>query len=465
MSTDLNYINDVIRSTEETAAAIFQGPPSPSPSAEGEFERSPSELLRYFAENGITTLEEMKAEMRRWGIQVKTEGEIHKLCHTEKTNHQSPIYWFTNGVVMTMIDGKFKIIVYSFRRMEDRDDEFNEYEGKSMDRIRTELISELVTNPGKKLFLITLLEGIEITVVRSYTGKLLVSTRRMIHAKDSKWGSRDHETLFYEALGPAAEPVMAQIQPGFTYTFLLTHPETSRVIEYRVPKVYITGIRNMEIGTELAPMLDCVDHLPAIEVTSETYLPYIEHLNTPEVRRDIVGYILRDEEFHYQKFTSPMYKKMAAVFGNNPSPMFRYFTLRREPEELRKFLEYFPRMAPLFESFERNLLAIANECHKLYCAMYIKKSHMFHLPPFLKALMGKLHGPYLESRKNGGKPIINTVERILEYISKQDIPLICDIYNKMILNGSGPITYDSLVSSASPFEGGSRKGGAGAGNH
>ncbi len=456
-----NYIDTIIRANEETASAIFQ---NESP----EVESSANELLTYFEANGITTLEEMKAEMRRWGIRVKTDGELHKLCHDEKTDHQSPIYWFTNGVTLTMIDGKFKVIIYSFRRMVDLDDEFNEYEGKVPTRIRTELIPALAANPEKKLYLIALLEGIEITVVRSYTGKLLISTRRMLHAKDSKWASRDHETLFLEALGPFAEQVFGQIQPGFTYTFLLTHPQTSRVVQYMVPKVFIVGIRNMETNKEQAPMLEGVDHLPAIVVTSETYLPYIEHLNGPDVRRDIVGYILRDDEFNYQKFTSPMYKKMAEVFGNNPSPMFRYFTLRREPEKLREFLTFFPHMAPMFETFEKHLMAIAVEIHKLYVGMYIKKATdrdgnqlKLPVPDCLKKTIADLHKAYNESRANGGKPIINTVDRIFQHITKYDVPLLCHIYNNMILNGSAPITYESILAGATPFV---KATGKGAGN-
>jgi hypothetical protein len=306
-----DFMKELILCNQDTAVAGIFEDQDPS---EEVLDSSPSELLTYFEENGIRTMEDMEAAMATWNIVVKKSGLLCKLCHTDKTDHSSPIYWFSNGTILTMVNSEFKIVAYSFRRMTDLDDEFNDYEGKDPMRIRTELIPKLAENPGKRLYLITLLEGVEMKICRSNTGKLLISTRRNIHAKDSKFGprgSRDHQTLLMEAFGPFRDLILSQIQPGFTYTFLLTHPEVSRVVMYRWPKAYIVGIRDMKRNKELSPMLEGVDHLPAIVVNSETYQEHVEVLNdpsSPAFRRDIVGYVLRDDEFNYQKFTSPLYK-------------------------------------------------------------------------------------------------------------------------------------------------------------
>ncbi len=417
---------------------------------------SGNKLMAYFAEMGITTFDQVKSEISRWGMRFKTDPDfpgLGKICHDGKTDHTSPIYHFSNGVMLeeTEVDGEKKLTIaaHSFDRMTDLNDEFHE-EGP----FRTELIPELA-EPGEPLYLMAVFESTEIMVTRRPDGTLVYSTRRMIDAGKAKWSSwRSLKALFLEALGPLFN--FDQIQTGYTYTFTFVHPENNRAIPYPVPKAWLTGIRNNATDQEQDPMLDGVDHLPAIPVDSESYLPYIESLNGPAPRRDIVGYIVRNKKFKYQKFTSPLYKRMTEIYGNCSSLLYRYFELRTEPEKLREFLSYFGHMSPLFEAYERNLIAMCIEFYKIYHARYNpsrkpknSKGEILSLsiPKAISPTITQLHKAFIDS-KAAGKPIINTEERVFSIVSKYDPPLLCTLYNFMVHNESGPVTYEKLLATA-----------------
>ncbi len=75
-----------------------------------------NKLLAYFAEMGITTFDQVKSEISRWGMRFKTDPDfpgLGKICHDGKTDHTSPIYHFSNGVMLeeTEVDGEKKLTI------------------------------------------------------------------------------------------------------------------------------------------------------------------------------------------------------------------------------------------------------------------------------------------------------------------------------------------------------------------
>ncbi len=391
------------------------------------------EFVNHIQQKNITTYDQLLEYLsgEEFKIRLKTDTkypDICVCCHDENTNKESSLYGFTNGLIVRKDD--LKVLCHSFDKMIERED-YSLDESIDVENAHYEYI----------------LEGTLIRVWK-YNNELMISTKRCINASRAKWISeKNFRELFMEAMENFN---FETIQDGYTYSFLLTHPENNMVVQYSVPKAYHIGTRNMSTLLEENIVLEGVERVPTQQVNKETYEKHIETLKNNEIY-GIEGFALVDKNFRRQKFVSVAYAKAKELYGNSNSKMYKFFNLRKDVGQLDEYLKMFPQDSQTFNGFEYNFYQIAIQIHKLYVTKFIRKVKdengnyvIVPVPYYLKKIVYGLHSDFITHR------VQTTLDKVLKKMSEQDVNLQCYIYNKMV-NGTQnghPVTYESIMNDA-----------------
>lgn len=403
------------------------------------------DFYKYLQEKGITSFEAMKAHLEsdEHNIYVNEDRAYpdlfvlghytglvdpfgNPLNHTKKsgsgrerkaTNKESPIYHCTNGLIARKSD--CMPLCYSFNKMEDSviDPEthtFTVHPKMDVENARLEFA----------------LNGTLIRVWK-YKGELMVSTKRMINARRAKWVSeRNFYELFMESMEKSGFD-FAQIIEGYTYSFVLTHPENSTIVQYVEPVSYHIGTRNMSTMMEEDVVLENVPRVHAQPVNRANIQSFVDYLiHTPIY--NIEGYVLVDRHFNRQKFEAPTFTRAKEIYGNTNSMMYRFFNLRKEVAKLNEYQTMYPHHIAEFSKYEMGFLQISRKIHEIYVRKYIKHDYDEPIPYYLKHVMNVLHADYKTNKTK------TTLEKVAIILSEQDVNRVCDIYNKMIHHSASP---------------------------
>jgi hypothetical protein len=405
------------------------------------------DFFQYIQSQNIQSYEALQEHLKSDMIKIRvkedrTYPDIFVLCHDDDTVKTSPIYHCTNGLIARKRD--CMPLCFSFNKMEDS--EMSE-DGKSF-----------IVNSALNLDACRLEYALEGTLIRvwkyipegSATAEpiLMISTKRCIDAVRAKWISeKSFRELFIESMVGFD---FNTLSVGYTYSFLLTHPENNMIVQYDKPISYHIATRNMSTMIEEDIIIPGIQRVPTQAIDRSNYEQYINFLIQNQIF-NIEGYVIVDSSFKRQKFIAPSYAKAKELFGNTNSKMYKFFTLRKDCEKLRDYMGIFPQDAQEFSSYEYNFYQIATQIHKLYVNKFVKRPKdesgnvlMIPVPYYLKKVVYGLHSDYKTSK------VQTNLERVFSKLSEQDVKLQCFIYNKMINNGATPITIDTFMASAFP---------------
>jgi hypothetical protein len=406
------------------------------------------DFFNYIRSQNITTYDALVEHLKSENIKIRVKEdkkypELFVLCHDDNTVKTSPIYHCTNGMIMRKAD--CVPVCYSFDKMEDND--VSEEEKVAGIKFKIDPVLDL-----SNARLEYALEGTLIRVwkyMNSQTGEmnLMISTKRCIDAIRSKWISeKSFRELFMESMSNVN--LNELIQEGYTYSFLLTHPENNMVVQYDQPISYHISTRNMSTFMEEDVVLEGVSRVPTQVINASNVSEFVNYIFNNEVFK-IEGYIIVDKNFRRQKFLSPAYQKAKEIYGNSNSKMYKFFNLRKKVDDLNEYLKLFPKDIPDFNTYEYNFYQIATQVHKLYVNKFVKRPKdengnqlMIPVPFYLKKLVYGLHSDYKTHK------VQTTLEKVFHKLADLDVNLQCFIYNNMINNGSTPITYEAIFANA-----------------
>ncbi len=409
------------------------------------------DFFNYIQSRNITTYDALIEHLKSDDIKIRVKEDkkypdYFVLCHDENTVKTSPIYHCTNGMILRKAD--CVPVCYSFNKMEEN--EVSEEEKAS--GIKYKIDPQLDLSNARLEYA---LEGTLVRVwkcVDNKTGEinLMISTKRCIDAIRSKWISeKSFKELFMESMNGIN--LYEIIQEGYTYSFLLTHPENNMVVQYDKPVSYHISTRNMSTFMEEDVVLEKVARVPTQIVNASNVEQFINYIFNNEIY-NIEGYVIVDKNFRRQKFIAPSYQKAKDVYGNSNSKMYKFFNLRKKVEDLNEYLTLFPKDIPEFNNYEYNFYQIATQVHKLYVNKFVKRPKdengnqlMIPVPFYLKKLVYGLHSDYKTNKAQ------TTLEKVFHKLAELDVKLQCFIYNNMISNGSTPITYEAIFSNAFPI--------------
>ncbi len=404
------------------------------------------DFFNYIRSQNISTYDALVEHLKEDTLKIrvkedKTYPDLFVLCHDENTVKTSPIYHCTNGLIARKRD--CTPLCYSFNKMEESTIE----EGSSS----YTLDSSIQMDNARLEYA---LEGTLIRVWKYIPDGqsdpiLMISTKRCIDAVRAKWISeKSFRELFMESM--QGFDFANAILPGYTYSFLLTHPENNMIVQYDKPLSYHIGTRNMSSMMEEDIVLEGVPRVPTQPVNRENYQQYLQILIQNQIC-NIEGYVIVDSAFRRQKFVAPSYAKAKEIYGNSNSKMYKFFTLRKDVTKLNEYMQMFPQDAQEFSKYEYNFYQIANQIHKLYVNKFVKRPKdehgntlMIPVPYYLKKVVYGLHSDYKEQK------VQTNLEKVFHKLSDQDVKLQCFIYNKMVNNGSTLVTVDSFMAAAFP---------------
>ncbi len=407
------------------------------------------DFVNYIRNQNISTFDALKEHLKDETIQIRVKEDknypdIFVLCHDDNTIKTSPIYHCSNGLIMKKLD--LTPLCFSFNKMEENDVSEEDLKNDILFRVDENLDLD-------NAHLEYSLEGTLIRVwkyVNEETGEIenMISTKRCIDARRARWISeKNFKELFLESM---KDFNFDNIKEGYTYSFLLTHPENNMVVQYDKPISYHISTLNMSTMLEEDVLLENVERVPKQIINKSNVLQYISYIYNTEIF-NIEGYIIVDKNFKRQKFVAPAYLKAKSIYGNSNSTMYKYFSIRKDVEKLNEYLKMFPKDIPDFNGYEYNFYQIATQIHKLYVNKFITKPKdesgallMIPVPFYLKKIVYGLHSDFKE------KKIKTTLEKVFHKLSELDVNLQCFIYNHMINNGTKPVTYETIFSNAFP---------------
>lgn len=402
-------------------------------------------FFQYIQSQNINSYDALVEHLKGDTIKIRvkedrTYPDIFVLCHDEDTVKTSPIYHCTNGLIARKRD--CVPLCFSFNKMED----------SQMSEDKT----SFVISPELNLDQVRLEYALEGTLIRVWkyvlegTSEpiLMISTKRCIDAIRAKWISeKNFRELFMESMIGFD---FNALSVGYTYSFLLTHPENNMIVQYEKPASYHISTRNMSTMMEEDIVLPNVQRVPTQSINRENCAQYINFLIQNPIF-NIEGYVIVDSTFKRQKFIAPSYEKAKELYGNTNSKMFKFFTLRKECEKLRDYMTIFPQDAEEFNRYEYNFYQIATQIHKLYVNKFVKRPKdengnmlMIPVPYYLKKVVYGLHSDYKTNKTQ------TNLEKVFHKLTNQDVKLQCFIYNKMINTGTTPVTIDTFMASAFP---------------
>lgn len=246
-----------------------------------------------------------------------------------------------------------------------------------------------------------------------------VSTSRCIDAYESSWSSRkSFGTLFDEAV-QAIGMNFSELDPDYTYFFILCHPDNQIVTWYRTKfLMWLYRIHNQtgEINCESKP--DSV--LPQVDQTSE-FSNFAEvKAAADKLPHDKPGYIVRINSRVRVKVENVNYTKAVTLRGNCKKLAYRYLELlqAKSTKELKEFESMFPNVNWVPASLNQLLLNL----HQQYLNYYVYRQAMVISPHFRDSL-NKLHEKYNKKllEDSNYRTDHNAIRNYLDSLSTKDL--------------------------------------------
>lgn len=226
-----------------------------------------------------------------------------------------------------------------------------------------------------------------------YNDSWRISTKTMINAADSHFYSkRSFLDLFMEAKG---DYNFDNLDRGYTYTFVLVHPENRIVSNYEKSELVHIHSRNMT--TLKYENLDIGIRKPIVYSDMKTYSELDNTLETLVYSNEgFMLYNANDRNIR-TKCKGKAYNMVKDLRGNHRNNLYRILELRKENdrEKYREYFKFYPEFKDDDYFLSSEIKNIINDILNIYNS--VKKDKVFvDIPQHLKTPIYELHQFYKE---------------------------------------------------------------------
>jgi hypothetical protein len=221
-------------------------------------------------------------------------------------------------------------------------------------------------HPIQEIIMDEFIDGTMINVF--YDEEWIIATRTVIGAKCNFYSSKTFSEMFHET-----NIDYNVLDPKYSYSFVLQHPENQIVKPIDTPKLYLIAVyqildntvyevhaSNHGIHCFLTPLMFSFPSYEDAEIFVQNQ-PYT-----------FKGLMLKSNGSR-SKIRNLAYEKVKKLRGNSNNLKYTYLTIRSTPEQ-EEYIKYFP--TTLFEEYEKNIREVGLMLHELYmcCFVYRYKS-------------------------------------------------------------------------------------------
>jgi hypothetical protein len=337
----------------------------------------------------------------------------------------------TYGLMRSIILSGTKIVGFSPQKAFSPEIFMNKYSSKTENIIAEEFI-----------------EGTMINVFYDYNyginGCWQISTRNTVGAEVSfyKWSKKTFNDMFIEACTETNFNI-STLNPLFSYSFVLQHPENRIVVPIKKPQLYLVGVYKIVQEPNIIKVIEQnmsdvkqggLWNLTSIkfpeEYTFTTYSELIEEFGSSNTAYNIMGVVVKNKETGERtKFRNPIYEEVRHLRGNQPKLQYQYLCLRHSGN-LPKFLKYFPETKEDMSMFRDQIHMYTRTLHQNYISCYVRKEKpLKEFPDQYRTHMYKLHEKFLNDLREKKLFVTNTV--VINYVNSLPPSLLmyCLNYN------------------------------------
>ncbi len=204
---------------------------------------------------------------------------------------------------------------------------------------------------------------------------------------------------------------------GYSYSFVLQHPENRLVSIFEKPQLYIVGVYKMDNKNGKIDEVDMntVKNWDGISNTTVQYVgkyskiwssydSLIEKFKNGEESYDKMGIVIKNTRTGERcKYRNELYEEVRFLRGNQPKFQYQYILLRRQ-DQVKKFLKFYPEKKQDCEKYRKMIHRYTETLYKKYCECYIKKQKpLIEFEENYRTNMFLLHKLYLDKyRENKG---------------------------------------------------------------
>jgi hypothetical protein len=264
------------------------------------------------------------------------------------------------------------------------------------------------------------------------SGAWEISTRNTVGALSSFYKSANTKTfrdMFLEA-AKANQLVLENLNPLYTYSFVLQHPENRIVVPFKETKLYLVAmyhVDNSDKSNIRVYSIDMTDMKKANWGTAticfpekyefEKYSDLIDKYASMNTSYDILGVVIRNRQNgHRTKIRNPVYEQVRSLRGNQPKMQYQYLCLRKEGK-VKDFLEFYPENKKDFSSFRDQLHLFTLTLYTNYVSCYIKKEKpLIQFSEQYRTHMFNIHKKYMDELREKKLFVTNTV--VIKYVNE-----------------------------------------------
>jgi hypothetical protein len=219
------------------------------------------------------------------------------------------------------------------------------------------------------------------------------------------------------------------LNPEFSYSFVLQHPNNRIVLPVKKPQLYLVAVYKIvhtpeDIRIIQHPLnrviVNGLWHTSTIKFPKifdfTSYTELIKEFASPNTSYDIMGIIVKNYETGERtKFRNPIYEEVKHLRGNQPKLQYQYLHLRKEGK-MPQFLKFYPELKSQMSNFREQLHMFTNTLHQNYFSCYIKKEKPLNqFSDQYRTHMFKLHEIYLNDLRPKQLFITNTI--VINYVN------------------------------------------------
>jgi hypothetical protein len=350
------------------------------------------------------------------GIQVRESTEenltnLYLLVANRDTTGLSPLQMECNGLILEKETNKMVCMAQ------------NKFVNINRDSSQVNQIEDLKSQHSR--FRMEYCEDGTVVRLYNYNGSWYTATTRCIDARKSYWSSeKTFNDMFWEIFNTSSYSI-EQLDPVYTYSFILIHKENRIVVNHKFNNViYIGRINNYTKQEDFTNFFynedprRCIRRTKNIEVSSVLNYP-LDDYYLPDKRGVILKFLdTTNNSWKLYQYDFNHYSQIKEVRGNVPLIRMRYLELIEQPDKLQLLETNYPEHKMMFTMINHCMTKLYKEVHNLYYQSHIKHSITVEETHKLYRTLKQLHGQY---KKQG---TIITLEEVTKKVNSLDKNII-----------------------------------------
>ena len=353
-----------------------------------------SSIKQLIEQKQFTTFEELKFFFSQspYSFEIKEHGQLYMMCFTEDSDTALEAVREATGIIIEKYTNK--VVHYSFKKCYDSL-ENNSIDFTTIDNQETviELDSFKVSNLSKNYIVNLFFEGSLIKMYH-YNGEWHIATSKSIN-EDNKWSSnKTFQDLFKESVkdsfGVDYLEFKTKLDPGYSYTFILQHPENNTIHSVSQKLIFILNKVNLDTLEEEIP-----------DIYNFTVEKTIEELTNCEgpVNENFIIYNMDSEGkvVSRVKILNNKFRILSKLRGNFPDIGLRYLEVLGNTDITDALLEKFSSQSEKFKSIDFKFEKTCKDILRLYKETKIKHLDS-HVPDEFKRTLFQMHAKYKNTK-------------------------------------------------------------------